>query len=233
MKVLALIPAYNEAATIGSVVAALRRMEFDVAVVDDGSTDETAAVARAHGATVLVHAANAGTGAAEQTGFLYALRGGYDAAVRLDGDGQHDPAGVTEIVQALTAGDVDLVVGSRFLTDHGYRSTFPRRIGIRLLGVTITLLIGALITDPTSGFRGVNRKALRVLAHRQPEDYPEPESIVSAYRAGCRIREVPARMRARRDGRSSIGLLASIYYMFKVTLAIGVDLLRRRPPIEV
>lgn len=235
MKALVLIPAYNEAATIGQVVGALRALGLDVVVVDDGSEDATAAQARAQGAVVLVHAANAGTGAAEQTGFLYALRRGYDAVVRVDGDGQHDPAAVTDLLGALAAGDVDLVVGSRFLLpdNGGYRSTLPRRIGIRVIGAVITLLIGSLITDPTSGLRALNRTALRVLARRQPEDYPEPESLIAAYRAGCRIREVPARMHARATGQSSIDFVNSIYYMFKVTLAIGVDLLRRRPRLEV
>jgi glycosyltransferase involved in cell wall biosynthesis len=233
MRTLALIPAYNEASRIAPVIEALRTLRMDVVVVDDGSSDDTAGVARTHGAKVLVHAANAGTGAAEQTGFLFALEHGYDAVVRLDGDGQHDPSAVASLLGELAAGRADLVVGSRFLIGTTYRSTWPRRIGIRVLGIVITLLIGSLITDPTSGFRALNRRAMQVLARRQPEDYPEPESLIAAYRAGCRVLEVPVRMYPRETGRSSIGLLGSIYYMLKVTLAIGIDLLRPRAGLEV
>jgi len=228
MRALLIIPAFNEAGAIEGVINAVRgTFVGDIAVIDDGSEDETAALARAAGAVVLQHPCNLGIGAAVQTGFLYGLQGGYDIVVRQDGDGQHDPAQIPRLLAVLAADAADIVVGSRFLAREGYQSTWVRRMGIFVLGV-VSRLVGAHITDPTSGYWAVNRRALAVLAHSHPDDYPETEALVMASRAGCRVAEVPVIMYARIAGTSSISALYSGFYMIKVVLALLVGRLRPR-----
>lgn len=228
MRVLVVVPTYNEAPNVSAVVAAVRAVcSGDIAVIDDGSNDDTAAVARRAGAIVLRHPCNLGIGAAVQTGFLFALQRGYDAVVRVDGDGQHDPAYIPALLAQLEAGDVDVVVGSRFLAGEGYQSTFVRRMGIVILGV-LSAVVGARVTDPTSGYWALNRRALQVLGKFQPDDYPETQALLVATRAGCRIRELPVVMQARGAGRSSIGALHSGFYMAKVILAVLIERLRPR-----
>ncbi len=228
MRALLIIPAFNEAGAIEGVINAVRgSFVGDIAVIDDGSEDETAALARAAGAAVLQHPCNLGIGAAVQTGFLYGLQGGYDIVVRQDGDGQHDPAQIPRLLAVLAADAADIVVGSRFLAREGYQSTWVRRMGIFVLGV-VSRLVGAHITDPTSGYWAVNRRALAVLAHSHPDDYPETEALVMASRAGCRVAEVPVIMYARIAGTSSISTLYSGFYMIKVVLALLVGRLRPR-----
>jgi len=228
MRALLIIPAFNEAGAIQGVINAVRgSFVGDIAVIDDGSEDETAALARAAGAVVLQHPCNLGIGAAVQTGFLYGLQGGYDIVVRQDGDGQHDPAQIPRLLAVLAADEADIVVGSRFLAREGYQSTWVRRMGIFVLGV-VSRLVGAHITDPTSGYWAVNRRALAVLAHSHPDDYPETEALVMASRAGCRVAEVPVIMYARIAGTSSISALYSGFYMIKVVLALLVGRLRPR-----
>jgi len=228
MRALLIIPAFNEAGAIEGVINAVRgTFVGDIAVIDDGSEDETAALARAAGAVVLQHPCNLGIGAAVQTGFLYGLQGGYDIVVRQDGDGQHDPAQIPRLLAVLAADEADIVVGSRFLAREGYQSTWVRRMGIFVLGV-VSRLVGAHITDPTSGYWAVNRRALAVLAHSHPDDYPETEALVMASRAGCRVAEVPVIMYARIAGTSSISTLYSGFYMIKVVLALLVGRLRPR-----
>jgi len=228
MRALLIIPAFNEAGAIQGVINAVRgSFVGDIAVIDDGSEDETAALARAAGAAVLQHPCNLGIGAAVQTGFLYGLQGGYDVVVRQDGDGQHDPAQIPRLLAVLAADAADIVVGSRFLAREGYQSTWVRRMGIFVLGV-VSRLVGAHITDPTSGYWAVNRRALAVLAHSHPDDYPETEALVMASRAGCRVAEVPVIMYARIAGTSSISTLYSGFYMIKVVLALLVGRLRPR-----
>ena len=226
MRKLLLIPALNEAGSIAGVIVNARQyFDGDVAVVDDGSEDDTAALARAAGAIVLRHPCNLGIGAAVQTGFLYALSSGYDIVIRQDGDGQHDPAYIPRFVDLLSSGEADVVVGSRFLAREGYQSTVVRRIGIFILGI-VSKLVGSRVTDPTSGYWGVNRRALGVLAKSHPDDYPEPEALAQAARAGCRVRELPVIMYARTAGRSSIGAVYSGFYMLKVVLALLIGRLR-------
>src|SRR5258707_947447 len=186
MRTLLIIPAFNEAASIAGVINAARaHFSGDIAVIDDGSDDDTRDLARATGAAVLHHSCNLGIGAAVQTGFLYALEQGYDLVVRQDGDGQHDPAQIPRLLAVLEADEADIVVGSRFLAREGYQSTLVRRAGIFILGI-VSALVGARITDPTSGYWAVNRRALTVLARSQPDDYPETEALVLASRSGCR-----------------------------------------------
>ena len=226
-RVLIIVPAYNEARNLPGVLDALRGRECDVCVVDDGSTDDTSEVARRHGALVVRSPLNLGIGGAVQTGYLLALEQGYSAAVQLDGDGQHDPAFLDELLAPVLRGDADLVVGSRFLGEGGFRSTWVRRAGIAYLSFLLRLRCAVRVTDPTSGFRAAGRRAIELFARVYPPDYPEPESIVTASEAGLRLMEIAVVMRERQHGRSSIGALATLYYLVKVSLAL---FLSPRPP---
>jgi glycosyltransferase involved in cell wall biosynthesis len=201
--------------------------QLDVVVVSDGSADATAEVAAAHGAHVVKLPFNLGIGGAVQTGFRYAWENGYEIAVRCDGDGQHDPSELPKVLAPVVAGDADIVVGSRFTGDPGYRSSAVRRIGIRLLAWSVSLIARQRVTDTTSGFQALNRKALALFAADYPHDYPEVEGMVMTIRHKLRLQEVPVRMREREHGQSSITALRSIYYMAKVLLALFVGLFRR------
>ena len=234
MKALAIVPAYNEERLVASVVEAIRSEApgFDVVVIDDGSTDATAASARGAGAHVLVHPFNLGIGGAMQSGYRYAFDHGYDLAVQVDGDGQHDPAEIDSLLEAMRADGVDMAWGSRFLARTGFRTSFPRRVGIRLFSIVLSAICRQRITDPTSGFRLCNRRAIELFARDYPHDYPEVEGILMMHAHRLRAGEVPVRMHERRDGRSSITSGESVYYMVKVLLAIFVGLFRRRPVVE-
>jgi len=234
MKLILVSPAYNEEENIGAVVAALRAElpEAEVVVVDDGSTDRTGEVARDAGATVLRLPFNLGIGGAVQTGFLYALRRGCDAACQVDGDGQHPADQVRELVALARASDADVVIGSRFLAESNYKGVWTRRLGIALLAAIISALTRRKVTDPTSGMRVVKRSALELFARDYPEDYPEPESLVVLARAGLTFEEYPVKMLTRRHGVSSIGPFGAVYYMIKVILAILITLCRKKLPRE-
>jgi glycosyltransferase involved in cell wall biosynthesis len=226
---IAVVPAFNEERNIGPLLAELAALDPDleVVVVSDGSTDRTAQVASAAGAHVVSLPFNLGIGGAVQTGFRFAWEGGYELAVRLDGDGQHDPSQLPAIVAPVVAGDADLAIGSRFLESGGYRSSAARRFGIRVLARVVSFIAHERLTDTTSGFQALNRRAIRLFAADLPRDYPEVEGLVMAIRRHLRVKEVPVTMREREHGRSSIGSLTSVYYMFKVLLAVFVDLFRR------
>ena len=222
MRTLVIIPAFNEGEAIAQVVADVRaNSDADILVIDDGSADDTQDRARQAGAEVLVHACNLGIGAAVQTGYVYALRHDYDFVVRQDGDGQHDPSYIPQLLDILARDEADIVVGSRFLAREGYQSTIVRRLGIVILSV-ISALIGTHTTDPTSGYWALNRRAVEALAPSHPDDYPETEALVMAAAAGCRTTEIPVVMRERQAGTSSISALYSGFYMVKVTLALFI-----------
>jgi glycosyltransferase involved in cell wall biosynthesis len=208
--------------------------ELDVLVIDDGSEDGTAASAAAAGAAVVRLPFNLGIGGAVQTGFKYALEHGYDTAIRLDGDGQHDPQEIPRLLVPLARGEADVVVGSRFADGSGdYRPPFARRAGIRWFARLVSLLTGQKLTDTTSGFQAVNARAIRLFASDYPHDYPEVEAAVMVVRHKLRITEVPTQMRGRETGTSSITALRSFYYAIKVTLALLVGIFRRRVvPLE-
>jgi glycosyltransferase involved in cell wall biosynthesis len=227
---IAIVPAYNEEGNIGRVVDELRAFDagLDVVVVSDGSVDRTADVASAHGAHVVQLPFNLGIGGAVQTGFRYAWENGYELAVRCDGDGQHDPSELPKVLAPVLSGEADIVVGSRFSGTETYRSTVSRRLGIRLLALVVSVIARQRVTDTTSGFQALNRKALALFAADYPHDYPEVEGMVMSIRHRLRLREVPVRMREREHGQSSITALRSIYYMAKVLLALFVGLFRRR-----
>ena len=232
----AVVPARNEEEAVGQVVAELRAFdpELDVVVVDDGSEDATGERAAAAGAAVVRLPFNLGIGGAVQTGFKYALEHGYDTVIRLDGDGQHDPGQIPNLLAPLERGEADVVVGSRFAEGAGeYRAPFARRAGIRWFAHLVSLLTRQRLTDTTSGFQAVNAQAIRLFAADYPHDYPEVEAAVMVVRHRLRIMEVPATMRGRETGRSSITLLRSLYYAVKVTLALFIGVFRRRVvPVE-
>jgi glycosyltransferase involved in cell wall biosynthesis len=230
LRRVAVLPARNEEACIAGVLDELRAFdpELHLVVVDDGSLDHTAEIAAARGATVLRHPFNLGIGGAVQTGFRYALEEGFDVALRLDGDGQHDPAELPKLLGPLLAGEADIVVGSRFAgDDRGYRPPLARRIGIRVFAAVVSLLVRQRVTDTTSGFQAVNRLGIRLFASDLPHDYPEVEATVMVVRHKLRLAEVPVLMRERAGGRSSITAVGSVYYMVKVSLALFVGLFRR------
>ena len=164
-----------------------------------------------------------------QTGYVFACEQGYDAAIQVDGDGQHDPGYLPVLLAPLEEDRADLVIGSRFVGPSSFRSSPARRVGIKWFAWVISWLIGQRVTDTTSGFRAANRAVIEYFAEAYPQDYPEPEAIVVAWRAGFRIREVPVEMHARQGGRSSINMWRSVYYMIKVTLSILVSMLRPVP----
>jgi glycosyltransferase involved in cell wall biosynthesis len=238
MKLLAIVPAYNEAGAIGSTVAELHAHapDWDVLVVDDGSTDDTARLAHAAGARVLRMPFNLGIGGAVQSGYQYALEHGYHVAVQIDGDGQHDPRYLAILLEHLRADpELNMVTGSRFLDAedvHGYRSSASRRVGIRLFAGILSRIVGRRITDPTSGLRMTDRRGIELFARDYPHDYPEVEALVLSHAHRLQGDELPVRMRARVTGRSSIGSTQSAYYMMKVLLAVLVGMMRARPGID-
>ncbi len=216
---------------MGAVVAELRAFDpgLDVLVIDDGSTDATAERAAAAGAAVVRLPYNLGIGGAVQTGFKYALAHGYGVVIRLDGDGQHEPQEIPNLLAPLARGEADVVVGSRFASGAGdYRPPFARRAGIRWFSQLVSLLTRQKLTDTTSGFQAVNARAIKLFAADYPHDYPEVEAAVMVVRHRLRIVEVPATMRGRETGSSSITALRSLYYAVKVTLALFVGVFRRR-----
>lgn len=223
-RVLVIVPAYNEADAILRVVRDLDRHApwADVVVVNDGSRDATSFRARQAGAKCLDLPVNLGIGGAVQTGYRYAYEQGYDVAIQFDGDGQHRARCLVPLIRPILDDDADLVVGSRFLRPRGMTATGMRLVGIKVLAGMISLL-GQRVTDPTSGFRAAGRRAIRLFATEYPQDYPEPESLVLVRNQGLTIREVPASMRRRREGVSSIGMGTGLHYMTKVLLAIVMD----------
>jgi len=229
MNTLIIIPAYNEAANIRNVIRDIGRQfrEADIVVIDDGSRDETGKLARAEGVAVLTLPFNLGIGAAMQTGYRYAGMRGYEAAIQFDGDGQHRADQIGTLLGPLLSGEADIVIGSRFIEKGVYDAEIPRFLGIQILSKVISLLVRQRITDPTSGFRAVNRRIIEYYSSAYPDDYPEPEAIVLLSRLGFRIREVPVRMEKRTLGSSSITLIRGLYYMIKVLLAIFVDMLKK------
>jgi glycosyltransferase involved in cell wall biosynthesis len=233
---LAVVPAYNEAATIGAVVRALHKHvpDFDVLVVDDGSTDQTPDLAERAGARVVRLPFNLGIGGAVQAGFVYAQQNGYRYMVQVDGDEQHDPGEIARLVETMDADPtVDVVCGSRFLTrDNRYPSPVSRRTGIHIFAFLLSRILRQRVSDPTSGFRLYNRRGICLFARDYPHDYPEVEAVLMVHHHQLRMTEVPVRMFKRGGGASSITSGKSAYYMIKVLLALFVGLLRARPAPE-
>lgn len=229
IKKIVIIPAYNEQDSIERTVKdILENAEgFDYVIVNDCSTDDTLEVCRSKNLNVLNLPVNLGIGGAVQTGYLYAWKEGYDIAVQFDGDGQHDAKYLNEMADYLAHRDLDMVIGSRFITKEGFQSSGMRRIGIKYFTLLIKLLTGKSISDPTSGMRMVNRSVMKLYSDDYPKDYPEPESVVAILNCGKKVEELPVVMRERMEGKSSISAHRSVYYMIKVSLAILVEQLRK------
>jgi hypothetical protein len=228
-KILVIIPAYNEADTVGRVIERTQQnLPFaDILVVNDGSSDSTSGISKQRGAFVLDLPYNLGIGAAMQTGYKFAYRMGYDIAVQCDADGQHHPAQIKKLVETLTNDGVDMVLGSRYLRKKRFRSDVFRRVGVLIFSRILSLIVGQRLTDTTSGFRAVNRELIKSFSTFYPGDYPEPEALVLLHREGFTMKEISVNMSSRKGGNSSITWWRSIYYMVKVLLAIFIDLCKK------
>jgi len=233
-KILIVIPAFNEERSLEKVVGEVQAYfpPAEVLVVNDGSSDLTSEKAKACGVMVLDLPFNLGIGGAMQAGYKYAYEKDYDIVVQVDGDGQHDPKEIPKLLQSLKEKQVDMVIGSRFITHSAYKISIMRRLGSYILSGVISCLIKQKITDPTAGFRAANRKAIRLFAFYYPQDYPEPEVLVLLSKSGLKIAEVLVKMKQRYSGESSITKIRSIYYMVKVLLAIFVDCFKKAPLLE-
>lgn len=229
-KKLIIIPAFNEEESIKKTVDEIQEKasDFDYIIINDCSTDKTGEICQRNGYNVINLPINLGIGGAVQTGYMYGYRNGYDIAVQIDGDGQHDPLFLKKMVECMNVNRADMVIGSRFIDKKGFQSSGARRAGIKYFMALIKLLTGKTITDPTSGLRMVNRIVMGMFAEDYPKDYPEPESVVSVLRNGKCVIEIPVVMRARDGGVSSISMKKSVYYMIKVSLAILIERIRKK-----
>lgn len=228
MRKLIIIPAYNESACIENTVRdiMLNAPDFDYVIINDCSTDDTREICEKNGFNIVNLPINLGIGGAVQTGYMYAEEYGYDVAVQVDGDGQHDAQFLRVMADYLKEHQVDMVIGSRFIKKEGFQSSFMRRVGINYFMALIKLVTGKRITDPTSGLRMAGKRVIRLFAESYPKDYPEPESTVAALKRNFVVEEIPVVMRERQGGESSITFKKSIYYMIKVTLAILMEAMR-------
>ena len=229
IRKLIIIPAYNEAENIENTVRNIKDKApgFDYVVINDCSTDATREICEKNHYNIVNLPINLGIGGAVQTGYQYALKHNYDVAVQVDGDGQHDPAFLGRMFDKLESDQLDMVIGSRFIDHEGFQSSAIRRFGIGYFTKMIQVLTKKKITDPTSGLRMANRKVIEQFASDYPRDYPEPESVASIIRKGCRVEEIPVVMQERQGGVSSISPMKSVYYMIKVTLAIFIEMIRK------
>jgi len=224
LKTLIIVPCYNEQETIAALYREIcEKTTCDAVVVNDCSTDSSRAILQQEDIPYLDLPLNLGIGGAVQTGYRYALRNGYDIAVQIDGDGQHDPGQVGALIAPIEQGDVDFVIGSRYIGKAGYQSSTMRRAGIKFFKFLIYCLSGERITDATSGFRAANKKTMMVFNKHYANDYPEPESNMLALKSRLRVREIPVTMRERQGGVSSIKALQPLYYMLKVSLGILIS----------
>lgn len=228
MKRLIIIPAYNEAESIEKTVNGIREKapDFDYVVINDCSTDDTRKICEDNHFNVVNLCVNLGIGGAVQTGYIYAKEHGYEVAVQMDGDGQHDVDFIHQMADYLEQNELDLLIGSRFINHEGFQSSFLRRIGICFFSWLIKVCTGKRITDPTSGYRMAGKGAIESFAKEYPRDYPEPETTVRVLRRGCKVEEIPVVMHERQGGVSSISPIKSVYYMIKVTAGILVEMIR-------
>jgi len=229
MKIVIIVPAYNEEESLAGVIRDLREHvpSADVVVVNDGSRDSTSLVARELGVTVLDLPFNLGIGGAVQAGYLHAHRNGYDIAVQFDGDGQHRAGEIKKLIEPLTTDKADLVIGSRFLVSGGYKAPVFRKLGIGVFSFVLSRVLDITVTDSTSGFRAANRRVIQFFSRTYPDDYPEVESLVLLHKVHLRMTEVEVAMSERTGGRSSITPMRSAYYMTKVLMAIFIDLMKK------
>ena len=231
-KTIIIIPAFNEAGNIKGVIECIKKEipYADILVVDDGSIDATAAIAQKAGAEIISLPFNLGPGAALQTGFKYAFEKGYKILVRMDADGQHEPRYIDDLLSALEKDGVDVVIGSRFLGKHAYRTSFARRAGMILFGRIASVIIKQKVTDPTSGFRAMNRKVMEFFSSDlYPMDYPDADVIILLHLAGFRVKEVPVVMYPSLNKKSIHAGYKPLYYIFKMCLSILMTILREKP----
>ena len=233
-RALVIVPAFNEEGSLEKVVRGVNvhLPQAHVLVVNDGSTDRTSEKARASGAAVLDLPFNLGIGGAMQAGYRYAYEKAYDIAIQVDADGQHDPKEIQRLLDALEVQMIDVAIGSRFIGSSRYKGSFMRRVGIAIFSGVISTIVGQKITDPTSGFRASNRRAIQLFASDYPQDYPEPEVVILLHQCHLKMGEVPVGMSERYFGESSITKIRSVYYMLKVLLAIFVDCFKKPPLLE-
>jgi len=236
---LVIIPAYNEQGALAQVVKSVHAHVpgAPVLVIDDCSEDSTLDVARRAGAEVLALPHHLGLGGCVQAGYKLAYELGFEYVIRVDGDGQHDARDIPRILDRLKTSGCEMVIGSRFAEANGPRTGAARSLGIRFFRMVLRPILGKPVHDPTSGFVGVNRRALDLFSRSFPLEYPEIEALVVLQRKRFRFEEVPCRMRPRMAGRSSITALKSLYYIVHVLLGVFVNMLRfegrrRLPPKE-
>jgi hypothetical protein len=232
LRTLAIVPAYNEEGSLGQVLEEISAADPDlhVVVINDHSTDGTAAIASRAGVSVVHLPFNVGIGGAMQTGYQYARDHGFEVAVQIDSDGQHDASELPKLLAPLARAEADMVIGTRFAPGAGeYKAPPGRRMGMVLFSAVARMLVKLRITDPTSGFRAVNRLGIELFAREYPHDFPEVESNVLAARYGLRIVEVPVQMRERAAGRSSVTTIRGTYFVIRILLALFVSLFRRYP----
>jgi glycosyltransferase involved in cell wall biosynthesis len=229
LKKLIIVPAYNEEQNIEKTIEAIlhESKNFDYVIINDCSTDRTRQICEAKGYNIVNLPINLGIGGAVQTGYRYAVKYGYDMAVQVDGDGQHNPEFLDKMAEYLEKNNFDMVIGSRFIKKEGFQSSKLRRVGIYFFSKLIKVVTGVTITDPTSGLRMVGRNVLNIFSRDYPKDYPEPESVVAILNRGMSIAEIPVIMEERNGGVSSISLKKSVYYMVKVSLAILFEKIRK------
>jgi len=229
VRKLIIIPAFNEEKNIAAVIKDIttNALGFDYVIINDSSTDNTYQVCKFNDFNIITLPVNLGIGGAVQTGFMYALLNNYDLAVQFDGDGQHSALYLNDMVQEMEDKNLDMIIGSRFIKNDGFQSSFSRRIGIVYFSLLIKILTKKNITDPTSGFRLINKKIIKMFCKYYPKDYPEPESVVSVLRNNYKVGEIPVIMSKRTEGKSSINLIRSIYYMVKVSIAIFIDVIKK------
>ncbi len=227
-RLLVIVPAYNEQATIAGVIRELGEVlpEVPVVVVDDGSADATATLACEAGARVLSLPHHLGLGGAVQAGYKLAYELGYDYVIRIDGDGQHDPRDIPRLLDALKSTGCQMVIGSRFLEGDACHTSFARKTGVRFFRAVLRPILGKPVRDPTSGFVAVNREALQVFSRSFPLEYPEIETLVVLQRRAFRFVEAPVAVRPRQGGRSSITAVTSVYYILHVLLGVLVNILK-------
>lgn len=230
MKILVIIPCYNEQESIERVIENLKANApfADYLIVNDCSTDKTLRILQANGMNYINNPVNLGIGGGVQAGYLYARENGYDVAVQMDGDGQHDPKYLEKVCAPVIDGTYDMCIGSRFIEKEGFQSSFMRRLGINIISFMIKLFTGKKIYDVTSGYRACNKELITFFADNYADDYPEPEAIITSVLSGFKVGEVPVVMVERQGGTSSIRSLKSAYYMIKVCLALVVDRIKVR-----
>ena len=230
MKILVIIPCYNEQESIERVIENLKANApfADYLIVNDCSTDKTLRILQANDMNYINNPVNLGIGGGVQAGYLYARENGYDVAVQMDGDGQHDPKYLEKVCAPVIDGTYDMCIGSRFIEKEGFQSSFMRRLGINIISFMIKLFTGKKIYDVTSGYRACNKELINFFADNYADDYPEPEAIITSVLSGFKVGEVPVVMVERQGGISSIRSLKSAYYMIKVCLALVVDRIKVR-----